>query len=84
MEEYFIDSESGLLLRKVIVTETMLADIPDQTDYFDYRPVDGVKVPFTIRSSAVNPRDLVTRRATAIVQNKPVDAKEFEMPAAKK
>ncbi len=83
-ERYSIDTKSGLLLRKVVLTETMLANIPEQTDYSDYRDVNGVKVPFMIRSSSADARSSATRKFTSIEQNVPVDAKKFEMPAGGK
>lgn len=83
-ESYYIDAESGLLLRKLISTETMIADIPEQVDYFDYRNVDGVKVPFVIRSASADPRDAMTRTITSVEQNVKIDEKKFEMPTTKK
>jgi hypothetical protein len=83
-ERYYIDAATGLLLRKSTVTETMIGNIPEQIDYSDYRAVDGVKVPFTIRISAVDPRDCSTQRFSSIEQNVPIDEKKFEMPKGKK
>jgi photosynthetic reaction center cytochrome c subunit len=83
-ENYFLDSATGLLLRKVIITETLIGNIPDQTDFSDYRVVDGVKVPFTVRIAGVDPRDGSTHRFTSIEQNVSIDEKKFEMPAGKK
>jgi len=82
-ERYYIDSASGLLVRKVTVTGTMIGNIPEQIDYSDYRPVDGVKVPFKIQISAVDTRDNSTRRFTSIQQNVSVDEKKFVMPEVK-
>ena len=82
-ERYYIDSASGLLVRRVSVTETMIADIPEQVDYSDYRTVDGVKIPFTVRTAGVDPRDTSIRRAASVEQNVPVDDKKFIMPEIK-
>jgi len=53
-ERYYFDSQTGLLLRKITVSPTLLIPIPEQIDFEDYRDVDGVKVPFTIRYSAID------------------------------
>ena len=83
-ERYYIDSSNGLLLRKVMITETMIGDIPEQIDYSDYRAVGGVKVPFTVRTAAVDPRDGSTQRFSSIELNVSIDAKKFSMPESKK
>jgi hypothetical protein len=82
-ERYYIDSASGLLVRKVVVTSTMIADIPEQTDYSDYRAVGDVKVPYTVTSAGVDPRDSFTMRASSVEQNVPVDDKKFVKPEIK-
>ena len=83
IERYYIDSASGLLLRRAIITTTLIGNIPDQIDYSDYRPVDGVKVPFTVKVAGVDPRDNMTQHFTTIEQNVKVDAKKFVMPDVK-
>ena len=82
--QYYIDSTSGFLLRRAIITSTMVGDIPEQVDYADYRAVDGVRLPFTVRISAVDPRDGSTHRFSSIEQNVSVDESKFTMPAGKK
>ncbi len=79
-ERYYIDTATGLLLRREIVTETMIGDIPEQEDYADYRAVDGVKVPFEIRTAAADPRDNSVRRVSSVEQNVSIDDKKFEQP----
>jgi hypothetical protein len=84
VEKYFIDTASGLLLRKVITTDTPIGIVPEQTDYSDYRAVDGVMVPFTVTKAAVDPRDGSVFRAASVEQNVSLDPKTFAMPEAKK
>jgi len=84
-ERLFFDVESGLLLRRITYTETMIGIIPEQTDFEDYREVDGVKLPFIIKLSPVdvgNPGS--TRTFTEIKLNAPVDDSKFNKPAAAK
>ena len=54
-----------------------------QTDFEDYREVDGVKLPFTIRISNIDTYFSLTRRLTEIRHNVAVDDAQFRMPAAK-
>lgn len=81
-EQLFFDAESGLLLRRIEYTPTIIGVIPEQTDFEDYRDVEGVKFPFTVKVAAVevgNP--LATRKYAEIKLNAPVDDAKFKMPA---
>ena len=79
-ERLFFDAETGLLLRRITYTETPIAVIPEQIDFEDYRDVDGVKLPFTVRVSSVEPGLVSTRKYTEIKLNVPVDNAKFTMP----
>jgi len=83
-ERYYIDSTTGLLLRRVILTETMLGFVPEQVDYDDYRTVDGVKVPFAVTSAYIEQEGTTIRRVTSIEQNVVIDDKKFSVPEEKK
>ena len=72
----FFDKESGLLVRLVRYTSTVVGVIPTEIDYSDYREVAGVKMPFhwivtwtdgqsTIELSEVQPTSRLTRRSSA-------------------
>jgi hypothetical protein len=82
-ERYYFDTQTGLLLRAITLEDTMIGWIPEQTDYEDYRDVDGVKMPFTVRQSYVDPWIGWTRKFTEIKFNAPVDEKKFDLPATK-
>jgi hypothetical protein len=60
--QLFFDVESGLLLGRVIVTNTILGPLNVQWDFSDYRDVSGIKLPFLIRTSDVSSYDTVVRR----------------------
>ena len=79
-KSYFFDTETGLLLREITTTETMLAPLPEQVDFEDYRDVDGVKLPFTIRTSDVAAFSTARRRLTEIKLNVAVEDGAFNMP----
>jgi len=79
----FFDAESGLLLRRVTWLSTMVGLIPEQVDLEDYREVDGVKFPFTARTSGIeagNPTSI--RTFTEIKVNPRVDDTKFQKPPA--
>jgi hypothetical protein len=80
-ERLYFDVETGLLLRRTTSTSTPIGNIPEQVDFDDYRDVDGVKLPFTIRVSAIDPFYSVTRKFTEIKLNVPIDDKRFNKPA---
>lgn len=44
--EMYFDASSGLLLRMVHYSQSPLGLNPTQTDYFDYRDSEGVKIPY--------------------------------------
>jgi photosynthetic reaction center cytochrome c subunit len=76
----YVDAESGLLSRLVEFEDTPLGDIPTQTDFSDYRPVDGVQVPFTVR--VARPGNVTTTHYTEIQFNTAIPAEKFTKPAA--
>jgi len=81
-ERLFFDAETGLLLRRISYLETMVGVIPGQFDFEDYRDVDGVKLPFTIRVSSVVPGLVSTSKFSEIKLNVAVDDSKFKMPPA--
>src|SRR2546428_60288 len=84
MRLYF-DATTGLLLRRVTTTQSVIGLIPDQIDLEDYRDVEGVKFAFTGRAATIevaNPTS--TRTFTEIKLNAPVDVSKFNMPPAPK
>ena len=84
-ERLYFDAETGLLLRRTTYLRTIVGVIPEQTDFEDYRDVDGVKMPFTIRVSPVDAGNpYIVRKFTEIKLNVPVDESKFNKPAAAK
>ena len=81
-EQLSFDRESGLLLRRSIVTTGVrLMNLPEQIDYSDYRDVNGVKVPFTVRHATWNA--VTTEKFTDVKLNAPVADDVFTKPAPK-
>jgi hypothetical protein len=79
-QRVWFDANSGLAVRRVITIDSPIGRIPTQTDFDDYREVNGVKVPFTIRLSTVAFGQTATRKYTSIDLGKPIDEKLFEAP----
>jgi hypothetical protein len=79
-ERLYFDAETGLLVRRVTSTPTMIGIIPEQIDFQDYKSVDGLMVPFTIRISSVDPNISSTRKFTEVKLNVPVDETKFNKP----
>ncbi|MFN2491385.1 MAG: c-type cytochrome [Pyrinomonadaceae bacterium] len=81
-ERLYFDTQTGLLVRRITSTPTMVGLVPEQVDYEDYREVDGMKVPFTIRVTSIDPFYSSTRQFTEIKLNVPVDEAKFVKPVA--
>jgi hypothetical protein len=79
-ERVWFDATTGLAVRRLITIDSPVGRIPTQTDFDDYRVVDGVKVPFTVKVSSVNGGQNATRKYTSIDLGKAVDEKLFEAP----
>jgi hypothetical protein len=80
-ETLSFDVVTGLLRRYVIETETLLLPLVEQVEYDDYRDVDGVKLPFFIRTSDGAPYSLVTRTFLEIRRDVAVDDALFRPPS---
>jgi hypothetical protein len=80
---FYFDKETGLIARRVVTTETPIGVDSEQTDYEDYREVDGVKVAYTIRTSYLDNFYSSTRKFAEIKHNAQVDELQFKMPESK-
>jgi hypothetical protein len=84
-ERLYFDVESGLLRRRISYTRTLIGTIPQQTDFEDYREVEGLRLPFTIKVAFADPGSLpTTRKFTEIKLSVPVDESKFNKPLATK
>ena len=79
-ERLFFDARTGLLVRKYSEAKTVLGQFPTQTDYEDYREVDGIKLPFNVRWAI--PGRAWGRKITRVRQNVPLDDAQFSPPPA--
>lgn len=79
--KFFFDTQTGLLMRQLTTKRTMLAPLPEVVDFEDYRDVDGIKLPFIIRTSNISTYDTATRRFTEIKHNVAVNDDVFNLTA---
>jgi hypothetical protein len=80
-QRLYFDATTGLLVRRLILTRTSIAEIPQQTDFDDYRDVGGAKFPFFVRLSLVDPWTGSTRRYTDVQLGAKLDDSVFNPPA---
>jgi outer membrane lipoprotein-sorting protein len=74
---YFDDE--GLLVRSVRWSSTPVGTVPTQTDYFDYRDVAGVKMPFRTVVTWTNGQNTIEIKD--VRPNVAIDAARFARPA---
>jgi outer membrane lipoprotein-sorting protein len=77
--KFYFDRESGLLVRLVRYTNTMVGPVPAQVDYSDYREVSGVKMPFKWINTWVDGQ--TTIELSEVQPNASIDAAKFAKPA---
>lgn len=77
--ELYFDKASGMLVRMVRYTDSPLGLNPTQVDYSDFRPVNGVKMPF--QWTTARPGGQFTIKIESAQANVPIDDAKFEEPA---
>jgi photosynthetic reaction center cytochrome c subunit len=75
----FFDQKTGLLLRQVRYTDTVVGIVPTQIDYSDYRDVSGVKMPFKWTATWTDGQSTTT--LSEITANGEIDQAKFSRPA---
>ena len=70
-ERLYFDVRTGLLVRRYKEFKIAIGSFPTQTDYQDYREVDGIKIPFTLQWSI--PGRTWGRRITEVKHNLVID-----------
>ena len=84
-ELLYFDADTGLLRRRKSFIDTMIGTIPQQTDFENYREVNGVKLPFKIQVSTMDfTNPIITKTFNEIKLNVSVDESKFEPPIAGK
>jgi outer membrane lipoprotein-sorting protein len=81
-EEFFFDAQTGLLLRRHIVEQTIFGGFQIQADFDDYRKIGGVKMPFVVRWSSPGGAwgTKVSTKIVDIQQNVRIEDEQFNGP----
>ena len=77
----YFDSESGLLVRLIRYSESVVGRTPTQIDYSDYRDVAGVKMPFKWTVSWLDGKENFA--LSEIQPNAAIDPAKFSKPNGK-
>ncbi|HST20102.1 MAG TPA: hypothetical protein VLR90_03235 [Blastocatellia bacterium] len=80
VEQLYYDVQTGLLARRDFVLDSPQGQMPTETYLEDYKEVDGIKIPFTIRQT--NPAVAFTIKVLEVKHNVPVDDAKFNKPAS--
>jgi len=76
----FFDSTTGFILRIQSTRKIKDADVPWETNFHDFREVEGLQYPFLVESGAVGSDQIQKIAATKIEINIPLDDSRFEKP----
>ena len=79
VDKFYFDTQSGLLVRADIERETPQGKLPIQTFFEDYKEVDGVKIPFTVRQSTAAFSFVV--KLTEVKHNVEISDAKFAKPS---
>jgi zinc protease len=79
-ETFYFDTETGLLLKRDYKLDSPQGMFSFETFYDDYRDVDGIKMPYTLRR--VGPDNVLILKFTEIKQNVALDDARFAKPVA--
>jgi len=75
----YFDDDSGLLVRSVHFTNTLVGQVTTQVEYGDYRAVSGIKIPFKWTVTWVDGRS--TTELNDVQANQPIVPAKFAKPA---
>lgn len=74
-ERLFFDAQTGLLVRRIASTQTVLGAFQFQVDYTEYKDFGGVKLPTVVKFAVPNIR--WTRRVLDVKNNVVIDDAKF-------
>jgi photosynthetic reaction center cytochrome c subunit len=76
----YFSQTTDLLLRRVTIRETPIGELPQQTDFDDWRDFGGTRFPQTVRTSLVDPWAGSTRRYSEVTLDVKIDDTVFAKP----
>lgn len=71
----FYDKESKLLLKTKMTMTSPMGEIPVESTFSDYREIDGIKLPFESKQSALGQEQIM--RLTEVVHDGEIDEEDF-------
>jgi hypothetical protein len=77
-ERWFLSEETGLVLRTELVMKGALGEVRIQSDFDDYKAVDGIKLPHTMTQTAMTMKIRTT--VDSIEHNTDLPREVFELP----
>ncbi|MBS1787514.1 MAG: hypothetical protein JST85_07330 [Acidobacteria bacterium] len=78
-DKLYFDTKTGLLIRRDTERETAQGEMATETYYDDYKEVDGVKVPHTLKIT--NPQFSFVVKMTEVKSNVKIEDSKFAKPA---
>jgi len=80
VQDYYLDADTGLELRTSAVVDQNGERVDIRTDLSNYRTVDGLMMPFTMKQS-INGKPVAEVTIASWEVNQPIDDALFRMPA---
>lgn len=77
-QRFYFDTTSGLLVRRVTLTDSPVGTVPSQTDFDQWKDVGGTKFPFVVSWSSVDWRSSAIRKYSDVTLEAKIDEKAFE------
>jgi outer membrane lipoprotein-sorting protein len=77
--KFYFDEESGLLVRMVRYSDSLVGRVPTQIDFTDYRDVSGIKMPFHWTTTWTDGQTNIDLSELQV--NVPIDGAKFAKPA---
>jgi Photosynthetic reaction centre cytochrome C subunit len=77
-QRLYFDATSGLLVRKVVLTDSPVGTIPSQTDFDEWKDAGGTKFPFVVKWSSVDWRNSATRKYSDVTLAAKIEEKAFD------
>ena len=71
---------TGLLMRRVVIRDTPVGPLPQQTDFDQWHEIGGTTFPYWIRTSLVDPWASSTRQYKFVVLDAKIDPADFAKP----
>ncbi len=76
----YFSQVTNLLVRRVTIRQSPIGELPQQTDFEDWRDFGGTRFPQTVRTSLVDPWVGSTRRYSEVTLDAKVDEAMFAKP----